>query len=194
MNYTTFVTEHSVANMLSTIRVMIKRTGHLILNVDTVIVYLLIVLRSKLFDKYLNKYHRQHKPADSGDLAAQLMMIHNEKYPDRQVMNVSRSTLTRISQQYKLSSKRVSLVGPAKSKLKSIHKRDRQLDIDATLSTTCNQFSNALQSMSGDVVRRTWDRLRTRTPEQLKCKSSTSSLQRTKSTPIHSNSQQPFFL
>ena len=59
-------------------------------------------------DKYLNKYHRQHKPADSGDLAAELMKIHNEKYPDREVIHVSRSTLTRINQQYKLSSKRVS--------------------------------------------------------------------------------------
>ena len=45
---------------------------------------------------------------DSGDLAAELMKIHNEKYPDREVIHVSRSTLTRINQQYKLSSKRVN--------------------------------------------------------------------------------------
>ena len=59
-------------------------------------------------DKWRNKYYNQHKPSDSGDLAAQLMMIHNTKHPDRQVISVAKSTLTRINQQYNLSTKRIS--------------------------------------------------------------------------------------
>ena len=57
----------------------------------------------------------------------------------------------------------------------------KQLDVQPTLQRTCQQFSDALNSVSTSAVKRTWDRLRTDTPEQLKHKSSSSSLKRAKS-------------
>ena len=66
----------------------------------------------------------------------------------------------------------VLVFGAAKQKLLYQHKLDRQSDIQPTLQCTFEQFS-ALHS---------WDRIRTTyTPEQLRHKSSSSSLKRAKS-------------
>ena len=59
-------------------------------------------------EQYETKYDNTNKPRDANDLAALLMMIHNQKNPASVVINVSHSTLTRIQQQYNMSTKRKS--------------------------------------------------------------------------------------
>ena len=68
----------------------------------------------------------------------------------------------------------VVLFGPAKQKVRKQHKLDRQSDTSPTLQRTCQQFSDALNFVSNSAVKRTWDTLRTYTPEQLRHKSSSS--------------------
>ena len=85
----------------------------------------------------------------------------------------------------------IVLFGPSKQKVRHQHKLDRQLDVQLTLQRTCQQFSDALNSVSTSAVKRTWDRLRTYTPEQLKHKSSSSSLKRAKSLFTGNSSSQP---
>ena len=63
----------------------------------------------------------------------------------------------------------IVLFGPSKQKVRHQHKLDRQLDVQPTLQRTCQQFSDALNSVSTSAVKRTWDRLRTYTPEQCTC-------------------------
>lgn len=82
----------------------------------------------------------------------------------------------------------VTLFGPTKQKVKTTQKRERQIGIDPTLRRACELFSDALHSFGVDMVQRTWDRLRVSTPEQLRCKSSSSTLRRTKSSPIQTSS------
>ncbi len=83
----------------------------------------------------------------------------------------------------------VSPFEPAKQKTKSVQKRERQIDIEPTIRHACNIFSEQLHSFNTDMVQRTWSRIRVSTPEQLRCKSASSSLRRTKSSSIYSNSQ-----
>ena len=85
----------------------------------------------------------------------------------------------------------IVLFGPAKQKVRKQHKFDRQSDISPTLQRTCEQFSDALNAVSNSAVKRTWDTLRTYTPEQLKHTSSTSSLKRAKSLFAGHSSSQP---
>ena len=58
-------------------------------------------------EQYEIKYDNT-KPRDANDLAALLMMIHNRKNPASVVINVSCSTLTRIQQQFNMSTERKS--------------------------------------------------------------------------------------
>ena len=73
------------------------------------------------------------------------------------------------------------LFGSAKQKVRKQQKMDKQSNFKPTLQSTCEQFSEALNSVSTSVVKRDWDRLRTYTPEQLRHKSSSSTLKRAKS-------------
>ena len=57
--------------------------------------------------------------------------------------------------------------------LRKRRKLDRQSDISPTLQPICQQFSDALDAVSNSAVKRTWDKIRTYIPEQLKHKSST---------------------
>ena len=70
----------------------------------------------------------------------------------------------------------VLLFVPAKQNVRHQHKLDRQSDTPSILQRTCQQFSEALNAMSNSAAKRTWDRLRTYTPEQLRHKSSSSTL------------------
>jgi len=84
----------------------------------------------------------------------------------------------------------VTLFGPTKQKVRSVQKSDRQKNISPTLHRTCHQFSEALNSVSTDVIKRTFDRLRTATPTELRHKSASNSIQRSQTTFTgHSNSQ-----
>ncbi len=85
----------------------------------------------------------------------------------------------------------IVLFGSSKQKVRHQHKLDRQSDIQPTLQRTCQQFSDALNSVSTSAVKRTWDRIRTYTPEQLRHKSSSSSLKRAKSLFTGHSSSQP---
>ena len=85
----------------------------------------------------------------------------------------------------------VVLFGPARQKNGKQYKLDRQLDIQPTLQRTGHQFSVVLQSMSYSAVKRTWDRLRISTPEQLRHKSSSTSLKRARTLFTGSSSSQP---
>ena len=49
-------------------------------------------------DEFDKKYVETSKPRDTNDLAALLMMIHNQNNPASVVISVSHSTLTRIKQ------------------------------------------------------------------------------------------------
>ena len=59
----------------------------------------------------------------------------------------------------------VVLFGPTKQKVRYQHKLDRQPDMLPEPKRTCQQFSKALNSVSNSAVKRTWDSLRTYTPE-----------------------------
>ena len=59
-------------------------------------------------DESDKKYVETNKPRDANNLAALLMMIHNQNNPASVVISVSHSTLTRIKQQYNMSTKRKS--------------------------------------------------------------------------------------
>jgi hypothetical protein len=85
----------------------------------------------------------------------------------------------------------IVLFGPTKQKVRHQHKLDRQSVIQPTLQRTCEQFSKALNSVSNSAVKRTWDRLRTYTPEQLKHKSSSSTLKRARTLFTGHSSSQP---
>ena len=54
----------------------------------------------------------------------------------------------------------IVLFDPAKQKVRHQHKLDRQSDTSPTLQRTCEQFSDALNSVSNSAVKRTWGRIR----------------------------------
>ena len=85
----------------------------------------------------------------------------------------------------------ILLFGSAKQTVRKQHKSDRQFNVQPSLHRTCEQFSKALNAVSNSAVKRTWDRLRTYTPEQLKHKSSASTLKRAKSLFTGHTSSQP---
>ena len=85
----------------------------------------------------------------------------------------------------------IVLFGPTKQKVRKQHKLDRQSDAPPTIQRTCEQFSYALNTVSNSAIKRTWDTLRTYTPEQLWHKSSSSSLKRAKSLFTGHSSSQP---
>ena len=85
----------------------------------------------------------------------------------------------------------ILLFGSAKQTVRKQHKSDRQFNVQSSLHRTCEQFSKALNAVSNSAVKRTWDRLRTYTPEQLKHKSSASTLKRAKSLFTGHTSSQP---
>ena len=51
----------------------------------------------------------------------------------------------------------IVLFGPAKQKVRHQHKLDRQSDIPPTLQLICEQFSDALHSVSNSSVKPTGD-------------------------------------
>ena len=57
-------------------------------------------IEMQVVEQYEAKYDNTNKPRDPNDLAALLMVIHNQKNPASVVIIVSHSTLTRIKQQY----------------------------------------------------------------------------------------------
>ena len=57
-------------------------------------------------DKWRETYYEKNLPSTGDDLCQIILQIHNNKYPERIVLEVSASTLMRIKQQYKVSSKR----------------------------------------------------------------------------------------
>ena len=57
----------------------------------------------------------------------------------------------------------IVLFGPAKQKVRKQHKLDRQSYMPPTLQRTCEQFSDALNSVFNSAIRHTWDALRTYT-------------------------------
>ena len=62
-------------------------------------------------EQYEIRYDNTKKPRDDlprNDLAALLMIIHNNKYPNNVVISVSHSTLARIKQQYNMRSKQAT--------------------------------------------------------------------------------------
>ena len=60
------------------------------------------------------------------------------------------------------------------------------------MKRTCQQLSEALNSVSSDVIKRTFDTLRTVTPTQLRPKSASNSIQRSQTTFTGHSSSQPF--
>ena len=54
---------------------------------------------------------------------------------------------------------RVVLFGPAKRMVRHQHKLDRHSDIQPAPQRPCEQFSDALNSVSNSAVQRTWDRI-----------------------------------
>ena len=56
-------------------------------------------------DKWRETYYEKNLPSTGDDLSQIILQIHNNKYPERIVLEVSASTLMRIKQQ-KVSSKR----------------------------------------------------------------------------------------
>ncbi len=59
-------------------------------------------------EQFEQKFDETCKPRDGNDLAMLLLMIHNKKYPNCQLIKVSHSTLTRIKQQFNMSTKRTT--------------------------------------------------------------------------------------
>ena len=59
-------------------------------------------------EQYETQYDNINKPRDSTNLAVLLMMIHNRKYPENAVLDVSSCTLNRIKQQHNMTTERAT--------------------------------------------------------------------------------------
>ena len=63
------------------------------------------------------------------------------------------------------------MFGPTKLKVRTALKLDRQTDVSPTLQRTCHPFGEALNKVSSNAIKRTFNTLRTAIPSQLRHKS-----------------------
>ena len=82
---------------------------------------------------------------------------HNER--TKQIVNKHNITLYKVPSNSTawIQPCHVLLLGPAKHKVCKQHKRDRQSDIRPALQRICEQFNQAIHSVSNSAVKRTWD-------------------------------------
>ena len=141
-------------------------------------------------DKWRETYYEKNLPSTGDDLCQIILQIHNNKYPERIVLEVSASTLMSIKQQYKVSSKRPvprkrstmavddSIIADFQSLLNEVFVtyRDRNLIINSDLTRIPHDITNC------------WNSLRTETVGQLKgLTASNKGLRRTKSAVVHNS-------
>lgn len=163
--------------------------------------------------KWREQYYDKHQPSTGADLSSILLLIHNIKYPQRTALNVINQLHyflihlvinTIITQLHSVISIRIPAnttqwlqpldtlaFDPVKKIIRHEQVLQTRLGHKPTLHRQLDTFHNALHRITREQFINTWDTIRTATVEQLKTKSASNSIRRTKSLIETTSSSQP---